>query len=134
MRLADCRDTWREIGNGIEPRQVGARYTVIQSAEREFLVKALTDDDVDDGGVIDEDDIEFDEQLEIAGEITLCTGSASSDDKVVDFLANGCGCTKLTNGPCSQGLSAEDVSIVWLLVNLRIKNWIWLFWLNFMLE
>ena len=76
----------------------------IQSAEREFLVEALTDDEVDDAGAIDEDDIEFDEQLEIAGEITLRTGSASSDDEVVDFLANGCGCTKLANGPCSQGL------------------------------
>ena len=25
-------------------------------------------------------------------------------------LAGGCGCKKLSNGPCSQGLSAEDVS------------------------
>ena len=82
----------------------------IQSAEREFLVEALTDDEIDDAGTTDEDDIEFDEQLEIAGEITLRTGSASSDDEVVDFLANGCACTKLTNGPCSKGLSAEDVS------------------------
>ena len=73
----------------------------IQSAEREFLVEALTDDEIDDAGATDEDDIEFDEQLEIAGEITLRTGSASSDDEVVDFLANGCGCTKLANGPCS---------------------------------
>ena len=30
--------------------------------------------------------------------------------KLWTFLANGCGCTKLSNGPCSQGLSAEDVS------------------------
>ena len=83
----------------------------ILSAEREFLVEALTDDEDDDAGApTEEGDIEFDEQLELAGEITLCTGSASSDDEVVDFLANGCGCTKLSNGPCSQGLSAEDVS------------------------
>jgi hypothetical protein len=82
----------------------------VQSAEGEFLVQALSDDDVDDAGATDDDDIEFDEQLEIAGAINLRTGSASSDDEVVDFLANGCGCTKLANGPCSQGLSAEDVS------------------------
>ena len=84
----------------------------ILSAEREFFDEAPTDDEceVDDTGVTDEDDIQFDEQLELAGEITLRTGSASSDDEVVDFLANGCGCTKLANGPCSQGLSAEDVS------------------------
>ena len=83
----------------------------ILSAERECLVEALTDDEDDDAGApTEEGDIEFDEQLELAGEITLCTGSASSDDEVVDFLANGCRCTKLSNGPCSQGLSAEDVS------------------------
>ena len=82
----------------------------IQSAEREFLAEAMTDDEVDDVGAIDEDDVEFDEQLELAGEITLRTGSASSDEEVVDFLANGCGCTKLANGPCYQELSAEDVS------------------------
>lgn len=83
----------------------------IQSAEREYLAEApLTDDENDDDGVTDEDDVEFDEQLELAGEITLHTGTASSDDEVVDFLANGCGCTKLSNGPCSQGLSAEDVT------------------------
>ena len=101
----------------------------IQSAEREVLVEALIDDEIDDAGTTDEDDIEFDEQLEIAGEIILRTGSASSDDEVVDFLANGCGCTKLTNGPCSKGLSAEDVSNYRLAisVNLRIQNWIWLF-------
>ena len=62
----------------------------ILSAEREFLVEALTDDEDDDAGApTEEGDIEFDEQLELAGEITLCTGSASSDDEVVDFLANG---------------------------------------------
>ena len=83
----------------------------ILSAEREFLVEALTNDEDDDAGApTEEGDIKFDEQLELAGEITLCTGSASRDDEVVDFLANGCGCTKLSNDPCSQGLSAEDVS------------------------
>ena len=66
-----------------------------------FLVEALTDDEIDDTGATDEDDTEFNEQLEIAGEITLRIGSASSDDEVVDFLANGCGCTKLANGPYS---------------------------------
>ena len=97
----------------------------ILSAEREFFDEAPTDDEceVDDTGVTDEDDIEFDEQLELAGEITLRTGSASSNE-VVDFLANGCGCTKLANGPCSQGLSAEDVFIVWPSVSWRIQNWI----------
>ena len=82
----------------------------IQSAEREFLVEGLIDDEEDVAGATDEDDVEFDEQLELAGEITLRTGSASSDEEVVDFLAGGCGCKKLCNGPCSQGLSAEDVS------------------------
>ena len=82
----------------------------ILSAEREFLAEAPTDDEDDNAGATDDDDVEFDEQLELAGEITLCTGSASSDDEVVDFLAKGCGCTKLSNGPCSRGLSAEDVS------------------------
>ena len=82
----------------------------IQSAECEFLAEVLTDDENDDVGVIDEDDVEFDEQLELAGEITLRTGTASSDDEVVEFLAKGCGCTKFSNGSCSQGLSAEDVS------------------------
>ena len=48
-------------------------------------------------------------QLELAGEITLRTGSASSDE-VVDFLANGCGCTKRFNGSCSGGLTAEIVT------------------------
>ena len=82
----------------------------IQSVEREFLVKALTDDEDDAGTPTKEGDIEFDEQLELAGEITLRTDSASSDDEVVDFLANSCGCMKLSDGPCSQGLAAEDVS------------------------
>ena len=75
----------------------------ILSAEREFLAEAPTDDEDDNAGATDDDDVEFDEQLELAGEITLCTGSASSDDEVVDFLAKGCGCTKLSNGPCSRG-------------------------------
>ena len=57
----------------------------IQSAEREFLVEGLTDDEEDVAGATDEDDVEFDEQLELAGEITLRTGSASSDE-VVGFL------------------------------------------------
>ena len=38
------------------------------------------------------------------------TGSASSDEEVVDFLAKGCGCTKRFNGPCSGGLTAEIVT------------------------
>lgn len=83
----------------------------IQSAEREFLLEGLTDDEEDDAGATDgEDDVEFDEQLEVAGEITLRTGTASSDEEVADFLAGGCGCKKLANGQCSLGLSAEDVS------------------------
>ena len=105
----------------------------IQSAKREFLTKAMTDK-VDDAGAIDKDDTEFDEQLELVGEIILHTGSASSNHEVENFLANGCGCTKLANGPCSQGLSVEDVSIGWLSVSLRIQKWISLFCLNFMLE
>ena len=45
----------------------------ILSTEREFFDEAPTDDEckVDDTGVTDEDDIKFDEQLELAGEITL---------------------------------------------------------------
>ena len=54
----------------------------IQLAEHEFLAKAMTNNDVDNIGAIDEDDTEFNEQLELAGEITDRTGSASSDDEV----------------------------------------------------
>ena len=38
------------------------------------------------------------------------TGSTSSDEEVVDFLANSCGCTKRFNGSCSRGLTAEIVT------------------------
>ena len=38
------------------------------------------------------------------------TSNASSDEEAVDFLANGCGCTKCFNGSCSQGLTAEIVT------------------------
>ena len=48
----------------------------IRSAECEFLAEAPTDDEDDNAGATDDDDVEFDEQLELAGEITLCTGSA----------------------------------------------------------
>lgn len=82
----------------------------IELAEREFLEETLIDDEENDDGITDDDDHEFDTQLELAGEITLRTGSASSDEEVVDFLANGCGCTKRFNGSCSRGLTAEIVT------------------------
>ena len=44
-------------------------------------------------------------QLERSG-----IGSTSSEEEVVDFLANGCGCTKCFNGPCSGGLTADIVT------------------------
>ena len=56
-------------------------------------------------------DEEFDEQLELAGEITLHTGGASSNEEVSAYLANGCGCRKLGDCPCSNRLSA-DLTIV----------------------
>ena len=40
----------------------------------------------------------------------ILTGSASSDEEVVDFLVNGCGCTKCFNGPCSGGLNVDIVT------------------------
>ena len=89
----------------------------IQSVKCEFLVKVLTDDEIDDAGVTDKDDIKFDEPLEIAGEITLRTGSASSDGEVWTSW----GCTKVANGPCSQGLSAENVSNYRLAIS-ELKN------------
>lgn len=83
----------------------------IQSAEREFFAETLTENEERDAtAAIDEDDVEFDDQLELAADITIRTGSTSSDDEVMDFLTKGCGCTKLSNGPCSLALSAEDVS------------------------
>ena len=81
----------------------------IELAEREFLEETLIDDEENDDGITDDDDHEFDTQLELAGEITLRTGSASSDE-VVDFLTNGCGCTKRFNDSCSGGLTAEIVT------------------------
>ena len=92
----------------------------IQCAEHEFLVEALTDNELDNAGTIDQDDIVFDEQLELAGEITLHTGSASSDGEVMDFLANGCGCTKFANGPYYQLMVC--LTIVWPSVSLRISK------------
>ena len=79
-------------------------------AQREFLDEPHTDDEEDDSEFADDADAEFDEQLEFAGEITLTTGSASSDDAVAAYLAKGCGCKKLCDGPCSRALTPEDVS------------------------
>lgn len=55
-------------------------------------------------------------QLERSG-----TGSASSDQEVVDFLVslNGCGCTKHFNGPCLGGLTAEIVTDYHLAITER---------------
>ena len=82
----------------------------VELAECEFLEETLIDDEENNDGVTDDDDYEFDTQLELPGETTLCIGSASSDEEVVDFLANGCGCTKRFNGPCSRGLTTEIVT------------------------
>ena len=82
----------------------------IQLAQHEFLEETLTDKEEDDSETLDDDDDEFNEQLELAGEITLNTGSASSDDVVTEYLAKGCGCQKLSGGSCSQGLTPGDVS------------------------
>ena len=76
----------------------------IELAEREFLEETLIDDEENDDGITDDDDHEFDTQLELAGEITLHTGSASSDEEV-DFSVNGCGCIKRFNGPFWLSLS-----------------------------
>ena len=72
----------------------------IELAQREFLDEPHTDEG-DDSESEDDADAEFDEQLELAGEITLSTGSASSDDAVTGYLAEGCRCKKLCDGPCT---------------------------------
>ena len=43
----------------------------------------LIDDEQNDDEITDHDDHEFHTQLELAGEITLGTGSASSDEDVI---------------------------------------------------
>ena len=55
----------------------------IELAEWEFLEEMLIDDEQNDDEITDHNDHEFDTQLELAGEITLGTGSASSDEDVI---------------------------------------------------